>query len=167
MKFRFVFLLIAALATAQRGVAQDNPELNPAVAQAVDAPVSTPGTQISQEREISWRLLVPNLLQDQRRVWMFPVSVAHGHHLIPTLAVLGITAALAVSDERIMKPVQTTQAFNGFNKAFSGFNTSTGMEVFPVVFYAIGLMRKDTYAQHTVLLAGEAVIDSEILTTVL
>jgi hypothetical protein len=41
------------------------------------------------------------------------------------------------------------------------------MEVFPVVFYAIGLMRKDTYAQHTVLLAGEAVIDSEILTTVL
>lgn len=110
---------------------------------------------------------MPNLLQDQREIWMFPVSLVHGHHLVPTLAVVGITAALAVSDERIMKPVQTTQAFNGFNKVFTGFNTSTSMEVFPAVFYTIGLIRKDTYAQHTVLLAGEAVIDSEIVTTVL
>ena len=98
---------------------------------------------------------------------MCPVSVARGHHLKPTLAIIGITAAFAVSDERIMRPVQTTHAFDGFNKTFSGFNTATAMEVFPAAFYAVGLLRKDAYAQNTVLLAGEAVIDSELVTTVL
>jgi membrane-associated phospholipid phosphatase len=167
MRFRFILLLIAALAASQRCAAQDNPEPSATSAPESALPPATPVTKITPEREVSWRLLGPNLLQDQKRIWMFPVSVAHGHHLKPTIAVLAITAALAVSDERIMKPIQTTQSFNGFNKVFSGFNTSTGMEVFPAVFYAIGLMRKDTYAQQTVLLAGEAVIDSEILTTVL
>ena len=172
--YRSILLLLAALAVVRPCAAQDSLDPSPAIASTPDAPASTSNApaftrvaSITPEREVSWRLLVPNLLQDQRRMWMFPVSVARGHHLKPTLAVLAITAALAVSDERIMKPVQATQSFNGFNKAFSGLNTATGMEVFPAVFYAIGLMRKDTYAQHTVLLAGEAIIDSEILTTAL
>jgi membrane-associated phospholipid phosphatase len=168
MKFRYILLLLfAALAMSQRCDAQGNPEPSAPAAQASDPSASTPVANVTPEREVSWRLLAPNLLQDQRRIWMFPVSLAHGHHLKPTLAVLGITAALAVSDERIMRPVQSTQSFNGFNKVFTGFNTSTAMEVFPAVFYAVGLMRKDVYAQHTVLLAGEAVIDAEIVTTVL
>ena len=37
----------------------------------------------------------------------------------------------------------------------------------PVSLYAIGLGRKDTKMQRTALLAGEALADSEILTTVL
>src|SRR5260370_37847123 len=41
------------------------------------------------------------------------------------------------------------------------------MALFPAAFFAIGLARKDSYAQHTVLLAGEAVLDSEILTSVI
>lgn len=41
------------------------------------------------------------------------------------------------------------------------------MTAFPVAFYLYGLARKDSYAKHTVLLAGEAVLDSEILTTVM
>jgi membrane-associated phospholipid phosphatase len=172
MRLRLLLLLIAALAMTQRCAAQDNSETNteavPASASSSSAPSApAPIVKITPEREISWRLLVPNLLQDQRQIWMFPVSVARGHHLKPTLAIVAITAALAVSDERIMRPVQTTQSFNGFNKVLSGFNTATAMEVFPAAFYAIGLMRKDAYAQHTVLLAGEAVIDAEIVTTVL
>ena len=191
MKFRFLGLLVAILLVTGHCTAQENSEsttANPsaevelpdapapggasapvpaATPAAAIAPVIAPISRISPEREVSWRLLIPNLLQDQRQIWMFPVSVAHGHHLKPTLAFLGVTAGLIALDERNIKLVRSTQSLNGFNNVFSSFNTSTSMEVFPAVFYAIGLLRKDSYAQNTVLLAGEAVIDAEIVTTVL
>jgi len=172
MKFWLIILLFTALGVTQRCAAQNTSEQFPLAALAPDvlSPSSLPPppiAKITPEREVSWRLLLPNLLKDQKPIWMFPISVARGHHLKPTLAVLGITAGLIALDETNMKYFQKTKSFNGFNNVFSGYNTSTAMEVFPAVFYAIGLMRKDTYAQHTVLLAGEAVLDSEILTTVL
>jgi membrane-associated phospholipid phosphatase len=37
----------------------------------------------------------------------------------------------------------------------------------PVALYAVGLLKKDSYAAHTALLAGEAVADSEIVATAL
>jgi hypothetical protein len=40
------------------------------------------------------------------------------------------------------------------------------MAAFPAAFYLYGLAKKNTPAQNTVLLAGEAVLDSEILTSV-
>ena len=60
-----------------------------------------------------------------------------------------------------------TQSFDGFNTDFSARNTSIAMAAFPFAFYMCGLARKDSYAQHTVLMVGEAVLDSEILTTVM
>jgi len=178
MEFQSVlfFSLIAALSLAQRCAAQDA-LLSSAVAEpaietplplpAPAAPLYAPVIKPSPEGAISWRRLVPNMVQDQKRIWLFPVAVAHGHHLAPTLAVAGITAGLVALDERNMNYFRRTQSFSGFNRVFSGSNTSLGMEVFPAAFYAIGLARKDSYAQHTVLLAGEAVLDSEILTTVM
>jgi membrane-associated phospholipid phosphatase len=187
MRIRLLILLIGVLFLSQRCAAQENARLSPgdavepaplASGSSSSAPASSdasesgpaitaPVKSITPEREVSWRLLVPNLLQDQAQIWKFPVSVARGRHLKPTLAIIGITAAIAVSDERIMMPVRTTHAFDGFNGTLSGFNTATAMEVFPAAFYALALIRKDAYGQNTVLLAGEAVIDSEIVTTVL
>ncbi len=100
-------------------------------------------------------------------MWLFPVSLAEGHHLKPTLAFAGLTAGLVALDEHNMKYFRNTQSFSGFNKVLSGRNTALAMEVFPAAFYALGLARKDPYAQHTVLLAGEAVLNSEILTAVM
>jgi len=107
------------------------------------------------------------MVQDQKQIWLFPVSVAHGNHLKPLLAVTALTAGFVAIDEHNAKYFRSTQTFSGFNKIVSGSNASLGMEIFPAAFYAIGLARKDTYAQHTVLLAGEAVLDSEILTSVM
>jgi hypothetical protein len=107
------------------------------------------------------------MVQDQKQIWLFPVSVARGHHLVPVLAVAGITAGLVALDKQNMSYIRGTPSFGGFNKVFSGPHTSLGMEVFPAAFYGIGLLRRDSYAQHTVLLAGQAVLDSEILTTVM
>jgi hypothetical protein len=94
--------------------------------------------------------------------------VARGHHLKPTLILIGITAGLVAGvDNPSGRYFQHTQAFSGFNKVFSGKNTSIAMFAVPSAVYGIGLVRKDSHAQHTFLLAGEAVIDSEILTTVM
>jgi membrane-associated phospholipid phosphatase len=45
--------------------------------------------------------------------------------------------------------------------------TTLGMVLAPVSLYAAGLARRDSKMQATALLAGEAVVDSEILATVL
>jgi membrane-associated phospholipid phosphatase len=50
---------------------------------------------------------------------------------------------------------------------FSGNATSIGIIVAPVSLYAAGLIRKDSKMQSTALLAGEAVVNAEILTTVM
>jgi membrane-associated PAP2 superfamily phosphatase len=60
-----------------------------------------------------------------------------------------------------------TSSFDGFNKVFSGNATSIGIIVAPVSLYAAGWMRKDSKMQSTALFAGEAVINAEILTTVM
>jgi membrane-associated phospholipid phosphatase len=171
-----LFFLIAALILAQRCAAQDallsSPTFEPALETppplpAPVTPLYSPVTKPSPEREISWRQLVPNMVQDQKRIWLFPVSVAHGNHLKPLLAITAVTAGFVAIDEHNAKYFRNTQTFSGFNKVVSGSNASLGMEIFPAAFYAIGLARKDSYAQHTVLLAGEAVLDSEILTSVM
>ena len=176
MRLRSVIFLMVALSVAQRCAAQEalvsSPDASPALetplpVPAPEASLYTPVTQPSPERQISWRRLVPNMVQDQKQIWLFPVSLAHGHHLLPVLAVAGVTAGFMAIDEHNAKYFRNTQTFAGFNKVFSGSNSSLGMEIFPAAFYAIGLARKDTYAQHTVLLAGEAVLDSEILTAVI
>jgi membrane-associated phospholipid phosphatase len=41
------------------------------------------------------------------------------------------------------------------------------MTLVPVSFYGLSLLRKDSYGQSTSLLVGEAVVDSELLTTVM
>jgi membrane-associated phospholipid phosphatase len=119
------------------------------------------------KRQISWKLLLPNVVHDQKPIWLFPQALAEGKHLKPTLVLLSVTAGLVALDPIVTPYFRSNQSFSAFNKDFSGENTTLAMLAFPVAFYVSGLERKDTYAQHTALLAGEAVIDSEILTTVL
>ncbi|HME09795.1 MAG TPA: phosphatase PAP2 family protein, partial [Bryobacteraceae bacterium] len=85
----------------------------------------------------------------------------------PFLGVLAVTAGLVAADPWTDKPFKNTTAFHGFNSVFSGNNTAIETAVVPLSLYGIGLLRKDSYAQNTALLAGEAVADSEILATVL
>ena len=101
-------------------------------------------------------------------LWLFPISRAVEHHLKPALVLTAITAGtIAAVDVPSGKYFQRTRSFDGFNRAFSGKNTSVVMFAAPSVFYGISLLRKDSYAQHTFLLAGEAVMSSEVLTTVM
>ena len=131
-------------------------------ARAQDPPGSS-----SSERSVSWPELIPNIGSDQKQIWTFPARLGHDHNWVPFLGVVAATAGLVAADPWTIKPFMNTTAFHGFNSVFSGNATSIGTAVVPVSMYAIGLWRKDTYAQHTALLVGEAVADSEILATVI
>jgi membrane-associated phospholipid phosphatase len=174
MKVLSGFLLILALGLLEPGFSQDvqqSPDLNgetsPDAVPPAIKPSSLPSSTAPPERIVSWLRFVPNLAHDQKRIWLFPLSVARGNHLRPTIGFAAITAGLVVAaDAPIAKYFQRTKAFNGFNKVFSSDNTSIGMFAIPSAFYAASLIRRDSYAQHTFLLAGEAVLDAEIMTSV-
>lgn len=121
----------------------------------------------SVERPVSWKLVVPNILHDQKPIWLFPASVARGRHVKPALGAILATAGLVALDPHDTPYFRRTDSFAGFNRTFSGRDTALATAIVPLSFYAVSLARKDPYAQRTALLAGEAVVDAEILTTVM
>jgi hypothetical protein len=169
MRFWPGLLLIVTLNASPRCAAQDGVPSGVTEGMPPQSASSAPA-QTPPKKEIDWKgwaQLPRNLLHDQKRIWLFPVSVAKGHHIKPTLAVIGLTAGLVALDPHSGRYFQKTPSFKEFNKIFSGPNTEHGMEIFAGAFYLISLARRDSYAQKTFLLAGEAVISSEILTSVM
>ena len=131
------------------------------------SPFSVPQSPQDYDRPVSWKLMLPNLLSDQKAIWLFPTKVTEDHNWIPVLSVAGATAALFTLDPYEARYFHTTSAFQGFNGVFTSNATLLGSIIAPVSLYAVGLVRRDTKMQHTALLAGEAVADAEVVTTVL
>jgi len=122
--------------------------------------ISTPA---GVEREVSWRTLPRNFLLDQKDIWLFPVRLAEGRHWLPAVAVTGVTAGLIAADPHDTPYFRRTARFDGFNKVFSGRNTSAIMAGVPSAFLVVGYFRHDSFTEHTALLAGEAYADSAIV----
>jgi hypothetical protein len=119
------------------------------------------------QRDVSWRKLPANFLHDQKDIWLFPVAVAKGRHLAPTIAIAGITAGLLAADPHDAPYFRRTANFEDFNETFSGRNTSILMAAVPGGLYGIGLLRKSSYSQKTALFAGEAALDGTVLEIVM
>lgn len=132
-----------------------------------DAPAAASNSPGEVDRKVSWKLLPSNVVHDQKPIWLFPVRVAQGKHLKPALAFVLATAGLVALDPHDTPYFRRTDTFQDFNRVFSGRNTALASAVFPLSFYAVGLARRDRYAQNTALLAGEAVLDSEFVTLVM
>ncbi len=131
-------------------------------------PVTPPASQPAPaDRPVSWKLLLPNILSDQEQIWIFPAKVVQGQNLLPTAAVLGTTAGLVALDPIESSYFHGTSAFHGFNAVFAGNATAVGTIAAPISLYVAGLIRKDSKMQRTALLASEAVVDSEVVTTLL
>jgi membrane-associated PAP2 superfamily phosphatase len=169
--FRFLLgiLLMASFGSAQSCAAQDaaSPvDTNAPAPQVISsAPAADPTKKVICLKE--WLRFAPDVLHSQKQIWLFPVSVAQGRHLKPTLSTIGLTAGLVALDPASGRYFQKTDSFKGFDRAFSGPNTSLAMQILPAAFFAVGVARRDPYAQKTFMLAGEAVLSSEILTTVM
>jgi membrane-associated phospholipid phosphatase len=80
------------------------------------------------------------------------------------LAFILATAGLVALDPHDTPYFRRTRSFTDFNRTFSGRNTALATALVPLSAYAVGLARRDSYAQQTALLAGEAVADAQILT---
>jgi membrane-associated phospholipid phosphatase len=126
-----------------------------------------PSSVQNAERPVSWKLLVPNIVHDQKPIWLFPAKVVKGKELKLVVGLTLATAGLVALDPHDAPYFRRTTSFNGFNNTFSSTNTQLAMEIAPLSFYAVGLARHDRYAQQTSLLAGEAVADADILTLVM
>jgi len=156
---------IALLSVKVVILGQEAPDANdPAQTPLVN---SSPTASVTDERPVSFKKLLPNILSDQKRIWLFPTQPAQGHYWMPTLGVLAVTAGLVASDAQTAPYFRHTASFQGFNSVFSGRATEIGTVLAPASLYLAALLRKDSYAKSTALLTGEAVADSEILTTVL
>jgi len=83
------------------------------------------------------------------------------------LAVAGGTAALMPLDRLEPRYFRSNTSFNRFNAILSGHNTSIAAAVIPASLLIVGVFRGDAYARNTALLAVEAVIDAEMVTSVM
>jgi membrane-associated phospholipid phosphatase len=126
---------------------------------AVPAKSSEPPASASTDRQVSLRALPGNLLADQKEIWTFPGKLAKGKHWLPAIAIVGGTAALIATDPHTAPYFRTTDSFSGFNRVFSGTNTAAFIAAVPASMYAFGLIKKNSYAQSTALLAAEAFAD--------
>src|SRR5215472_2565597 len=75
-RLQAIFLLLVVCAVVQPSRAQT---AKPPQTQPASSPAPSPSP--SPERSVSWVKLGPNILRDQKEIWLFPVSVARGHHL--------------------------------------------------------------------------------------
>lgn len=148
---------------------------SPSFAQsAAGVPVGTSGapsvSRVSREedeRPVSWKLLAPNILHDQKPIWTFPAKLVKDDYWKPTLVVVAATAGSVALDPHDTPYFRRTSTFTQFCKTFSGTNMAVGTAVVPLSIYAVALARKDVYGQHTAMLAGESAVDAEILATVM
>jgi membrane-associated phospholipid phosphatase len=113
----------------------------------------------ASDRQVSLRALPANLLADQKEIWIFPGQLVKGRHWFPTVAIVGVTSALIAADPYSAPTFRTTNTFSGFNRAFNGVNSGAFIAAVPAAIYAVGLIKKDSYAQGTALLAAEAFAD--------
>jgi membrane-associated phospholipid phosphatase len=149
-------LLFSLLAVAGPAFCQESSDRasNPS---PTEQPQNPPVT--ASDRQVSLSTLPTNFFADQKEIWMFPRQLAKGKHWLPTLAIVGVTSALIASDPYTAPHFRTTDTFSGFNRVTSGVNTGALIAAVPASIYAIGLIKKDSYAQGTALLAAEAFAD--------
>jgi membrane-associated phospholipid phosphatase len=188
-KFRAVLVLLAVLGVWQFCRAQDDapaevrsvsleaplslPDQNLVVASQPTAPALAPIAAITLPHEKGfywdgWKQLGPDLLRDQKEIYFrFPASVAHGKYLKPTLALAGITAAIALTDKYSAHYFGANPSWSGFNQVFDGPHTAHATEILPAALYGISVLQGDKYGQETFFLGLRAVLDSEILTSLM
>lgn len=144
------------------------PKFTPSEDQAAEAKAPAPSLDdLEQRRDVNWRRLPKNFVQDQKNMWLFPVEVARGRHVWPAVAVTGITAGLIAADPHIEPHIRNTDLFQDTNSALNAKVSGGVIAGVPSVFYVVALLRHDHYDQATSLFAGQAVADDTILMIVL
>ncbi len=120
-----------------------------------------------EDLEVSWRKMPARFLHDEKDMWLLPVKLAEGKHWLPTAIIVGGTAAFLKEDPPLERKVRQTDIFSEYNKVLKSSVSGGLIAVVPAGFYAVSLLRHDSYGQSTSLLAGEAVANDAVLVIVL
>jgi len=118
-----------------------------------------PKEQVFLHRHVSLKELPGNIVEDQKEIWRFPLTLLHGKHIWPTVGVLGVTAGLIATDAHTAPTFRNTNSFSEFNAVFSSSNSAAIIAAVPAAIYGVGLLRRVWYAQDSAMLAGEALAD--------
>jgi membrane-associated phospholipid phosphatase len=129
--------------------------------------VSTDQAALDERADVNWHRLPKNFVQDQKDMWLFPLQLAKGKYWLPTLFIVGGTAALVATDPQTAPHFRQIDAFQDTSGALSAKVSGGIIAGVPATFYIVGLLRHDRYDQATSLFAGEAVVDDTILMVVL
>ncbi|MGH9447242.1 MAG: phosphatase PAP2 family protein [Terriglobia bacterium] len=132
-----------------------------------ESPGGNNGFATPPQRPISFVRLLPNVLQDQKRIWFSPRLILQGSHWKVAVIFVVITGGLLMLDPHDPGYFRHTREFHEFNAIVSGQNAADAMWVVMLSALGIGLVRQDDYLKTTFLYGVEAVLDSEILTQVL
>ena len=145
-----------------------DPEVITAETELFTAPVGVE-TEVSLPvyRTVSWLKLIPNFLEDQKRIWLFPRRVLQGKYLLPLAAFVTAVFIFFAIDPYDPGYFRQSHLFLGFNTLVSGEHATLFMTVVPLMFYAAGLLRRDDYMKQTSLFTLEAVLSAQLLTQIL
>lgn len=146
---------------------------NPASAQAQNDLPDDPGQSATHpvdtttgvpQREATWRSMPGDFLHDQKDLWTFPLRLARGHALIPTLLVVGGTVGLIYADPHDTPYFRTHQKnWDDVNDVFDPLVTTGEVIALPAGLLTAGYIRHDDREVNTALLATEAYGDSVVI----
>ena len=139
------------------------PEHTQATSNASPSASSTNATPDPADLEVSWRKMPARFLHDEKDMWLFPTKLGKAKNWIPTAIIIGGTAAFIKEDPPLERKVRQTDLFTDYNKVLKSSISGGLITVIPVGFYAVSLIRHDSYGQGTALLAGEAVANDAVL----
>jgi membrane-associated phospholipid phosphatase len=128
---------------------------------------STSAVPDPADLEVSWRKMPARFLHDEKDMWLFPTKVGKGKNWIPTVIIVGGTAGFIKGDPPLERKVRQTDIFSDYNKVLKSSISGGLIAIIPAGFYAVSLVRHDSYGQGTALLAGEAVANDAILMVVM
>jgi membrane-associated phospholipid phosphatase len=159
-----LLLTLSSVASQAQGISPEPGQTQSPSETATSSSASHPNTVPDPaDLEVSWRKMPARFLHDEKEMWLFPVQLGKGKHWVPTAIVVGGTAAFIAADPPLMRKVRQTDIFHDYNRVLKSSVSGGLIAVVPLGFYAVSLIRHDSYGQGTALLAGEAVANDTIL----
>ena len=119
---------------------------------------------VAVERETTLKSFLPDVLYDQKEIWLSPRHLGEGRAWIPLGIVAVGTAGLIVADSHVMPYFRDHQRnLDDVNDVFDVWITSAEVAAVPLGLFAAGAIRGDSYEKSTALLAARGYADTEIL----
>jgi membrane-associated phospholipid phosphatase len=157
----------ASVPESVAATAEPLPATGPGALPDAPTPVTGNGEEADRwpvERETTWKSIVPDILHDQKDIWLFPAQLGHARAWVPALLIAGGTTGLIEADPHIMPYFRAHQRnLDDVNDVFDQWITFGEIGAIPVGVLTAGYARHDPYMRTTALLAARGYGDTEVV----